>query len=220
MAVMTQPIAVASSEDCLEEGSMATISRTYLEDQPSSPTAPGASETAFGGGGASFSVAGTAMKQVLLLGPVLDAPAASLSPVRAAILEGAAGGAVGAAHRRQVRRQTARERFALSSSMMPGAAKQQQQQHPQQSDGMLPGTLEQSPADGESVVLLPVEVVLDQATISVPYDESPMRIYELSEVWEDAVKQVHLKRQGLRRTATYILIVIFNCSLSLSQENC
>ena len=37
---------------------------------------------------------------------------------------------------------------------------------------------------------LSLEVVAEQAIISVPHDEAPMRVYILSEVWAKAVKQV------------------------------
>ena len=37
---------------------------------------------------------------------------------------------------------------------------------------------------------LSLEVVAEQAIISVPHDEAPMRVYILAEVWAKAVKQV------------------------------
>ncbi len=121
----------------------------------------------------------------LLLGPVLDAPLASLGPGREAALVGAAGGVAGAAARSAARRRAARERFALSQDGGAAAA----------AHAAAAGSGRHDPEAGEEeeeeVVLLPVEVVLDQAVICVPYDESPTRIYELEEVWEEAVGQVH-----------------------------
>ena len=39
-------------------------------------------------------------------------------------------------------------------------------------------------------MLLPLEVILDQAILRVPHEESLTRIYEFSEIWGEAVEQV------------------------------
>ncbi|GAX73762.1 hypothetical protein CEUSTIGMA_g1213.t1 [Chlamydomonas eustigma] len=191
-AFVAQPAATGgTSKGDSEEGDMAPGYSESGEDQPVSPSTLRNSEAALCAGTFITGFGFTAMKQVLLLGPVLDVAVASLGSERAAILEGAAGGASGVAHHRQVQRQTARERFELDSSMLPPGGPELLERQPQpQSDDLddQPGS-RRSP-NGELVVLLPVEVVLGQATLCVPYDESPMRIYELSEVWEEAVKQV------------------------------
>ena len=125
-------------------------------------------------------------RRVALLGPVLDEPLRSLGPVREAIMAGAAGGASGAAVRREARRQAARGRFQLppnGGGPGMGAAPL--------GNGITESAIEEEEVD-EEVVLVPVEVVMEEAVLCVPHDESPTRIYELSEVWGEAVEQVCL----------------------------
>ena len=42
----------------------------------------------------------------------------------------------------------------------------------------------------ERVVLVPVQILFEQFVLNVPYDEAPMRVYELSEDWEEAANLV------------------------------
>ena len=139
-----------------------------------------------------------------LLGPVLDEPLTSLGIKREEVLAGAAGGPEGAAMCRETRRQAARNRFRIPTSSLdkPDIGSPVGGGYPSRSDNGTAGLkLEAETPLGrregckdddaeEVVVLLPLEVVLDHAILSVPHDESPTRIYELSEIWGEAVEQV------------------------------
>ena len=131
-----------------------------------------------------------------LLGPVLDeAITTSLGAARReSILAGAGGGVAGVTSRREARRQAARGRFQLNSPLQssPADSRSGRGAAPADEDGS-------EDVGGEDVVVLPVEVVMDQAVLTVPHDESPTRIYELSELWEEAVGQVRGLSCGRRR---------------------
>ena len=129
-----------------------------------------------------------------LLGPVLDEPLVFLGiHLREQVLAGASGGSEGAAARRETRRQAARTRFRIPAGPPPPPP-------PRGRDGGAGGRSASETGTGrcedgveeeeEAVVLLPLEVILDQAILRVPHDESPTRIYEFSEIWGEAVEQV------------------------------
>ena len=135
-----------------------------------------------------------------LLGPVLDEPLVFLGiHLREQVLAGASGGSEGAAARRETRRQAARTRFRIPAGPPPpppprgrdggaGGRSASETGPGRCEDGVEAET--EAEAEAEAVVLLPLEVILDQAILRVPHDESPTRIYEFSEIWGEAVEQV------------------------------
>lgn len=117
-----------------------------------------------------------------LLGPVLEEPLRSLGPWKDHLLSQAPGGAASASRRREARRTAARERFSLArlyplTSIDPGAPGSAEAD-----DRVDVETRAEGGDEGERVVLVPLQILFEQFVLNVPYDEAPMRVYELSEV--------------------------------------